>query len=47
LITKGNTSAALEKLQLTITDLQAAQSAGADVSTLIALLQQVMAALQP
>ena len=47
LITKGNTSSALEKLTLSIADLQAAQSAGADVSTLIALLRQVMAALQP
>ena len=47
LIEKGNTSAALEKLQLAIADLQAAQAAGADVGTLIALLRQVMAALLP
>jgi hypothetical protein len=46
-IKKGDNAAAIVKLQLAITDLQAAQAAGANVGNLIALLRQVMAALLP
>jgi hypothetical protein len=38
--------AALTKLRLTLVSLQAAEAVGADVGTLIALVQQVMASLQ-
>lgn len=46
-LNKGNTQAALVKLRQAIDDLKAAQAAGANVATLIALLQQVVTAVTP
>ncbi len=44
---KNNKQAALVKLNKAIADLQQAQAAGADVGTLIALLQQVVTSITP